>query len=406
VVKNKKHRDISEKLWKLPAGTLNPKPGSPYLTMLRDLEDEKIKFYWVQVCNPFQNTANLNHWLKAAREKDNFIVVSDPYPTISAQVADLILPSAMLYEKWGAYGNAERRTQHWREQVSPPGEAKGDLWHVMEFSKRFTLKEVWTPELIQAGSQQFGYHADMTLYELLYAPPEAKKFQWPDPIAQGHANHIAEETGFFVHKYLWEEYRQFGLGKAHDLASFDTYHKVRGLRWPVVNGKETQWRFKEGYDPYVDPGKGFDFYGNRGKKGMDGKAVIWFRPFAEPPESPDAEYPFWLSTGRVLEHWHSGSMTMRVPELYRAVTNALLYMHPADAEKQGLKRHDLAVIESRRGTVKAYVETEGRNKPPQGLVFVPWFDTRVLINKVTLDATCPISKQTDFKKCAVKVYKA
>ena len=71
-----------------------------------------------------------------------------------------------------------------------------------------------------------------------------------------------------------------------------------------------------------------------------------------------------------------------------------------------LKRHDLAVFESRRGTVKAYVETEGRNKPPQGLVFVPWFDTRVLINKVTLDATCPISKQTDFKKCAVKVNKA
>jgi len=406
VVKNKKHRDISEKIWKLPAGTLNPKPGSPYLTMLRDLEDEKIKFYWVQVCNPFQNTANLNHWLKAARENDNFIVVSDPYPTASAQVADLILPSAMLFEKWGAYGNAERRTQHWREQVSPMGESKGDLWHITEFSKRFTLKEVWTPELIKAGAEKFGYHEQMTLYELLFATKEAKKFEWPDPIAQGHANHIAEEAGFFIQKYLWEEYRQFGLGKAHDLASFDTYHKVRGLRWPVVNGKETQWRFKEGYDPYVDPGNGFDFYGNRGKKGMDGKAVIWFRPYAEPPESPDSDYPMWLSTGRVLEHWHSGSMTMRVPELYRAVPNALVFMNPEDASKLGLKRNDLAVVESRRGQIKAYVETQGRNQMPPGLVFVPWFDIRVLINKVTLDATCPISKQTDFKKCAVKVYKA
>jgi nitrate reductase NapA len=64
------------------------------------------------------------------------------------------------------------------------------------------------------------------------------------------------------------------------------------------------------------------------------------------------------------------------------------------------------VVESRRGQIKAYVETQGRNQMPPGLVFVPWFDIRVLINKVTLDATCPISKQTDFKKCAVKVYKA
>ncbi len=63
-------------------------------------------------------------------------------------------------------------------------------------------------------------------------------------------------------------------------------------------------------------------------------------------------------------------------------------------------------IESRRGKVKARVETRGRNLPPKGLIFVPFFDEQVLINKVTLDATCPISKEPDFKKCAVKIYKA
>lgn len=57
--------------------------------------------------------------------------------------------------------------------------------------------------------------------------------------------------GFFVQKYLWEEYRKFGLGHGHDLADFDTYHKVRGLRWPVVNGKETQWRFNTKFDYYA-----------------------------------------------------------------------------------------------------------------------------------------------------------
>ena len=93
------------------------------MKIMRDLEDGKIKFIWVHVNNPWHNTANANHWIKAAREMDNFIVVSDPYPGISAKVADLILPTAMIYEKWGAYGNAERRTQHWRQQVLPVGEA-------------------------------------------------------------------------------------------------------------------------------------------------------------------------------------------------------------------------------------------------------------------------------------------
>jgi nitrate reductase NapA len=113
----------------------------------------------------------------------------------------------------------------------------------------------------------------------------------------------------------------------------------------------------------------------------------------------------WLTTGRVLEHWHSGTMTRRVPELHRAVPTALLYMHPADAKARGLDRKDMAWIESRRGKIKAVVETKGRNTMPKGTVFVPWFDENVFINKVTLDATCPISKETDFKKCAVKIYK-
>ena len=99
-------------------------------------------------------------------------------------------------------------------------------------------------------------------------------------------------------------------------------------------------------------------------------------------------------------------MTRRVPELHRAVPHAQLFMHPEDAKARGLARHDVAWIESRRGRVRLRVETEGRYRVPRGLVYVPWFDEGVFINKVTLDATCPISKQTDFKKCAVKVMRA
>ena len=449
VVANPKHREVSEKLWKLPKGTLNPKVGTHIMKIFRDLEDGKIKFAWVNVCNPFMCSANANHWLKAARNMDNFIVVSDSYPGVSAKVADLVLPVAMIYEKWGAYGNAERRTQHWKQQVVPVGHAMPDLWQYVEISKRFKLKDVWGAQKIPGlkdglpdvlgEAQKMGYSPEDTLFDVLFANEEAKSYAWPDPIGEGHYNteaagdgreiegtdgKIWKGYGFFIQKYLWEEYRKFGEGKAHDYADFDTYHKVRGLKWPVVDGKETQWRFNAKYDPYArkaNTGE-FAFYGKALKtipqgtlKGPDGSkpkvdltnmAKIFFRPYMDPPEMPDNNYPLWLCTGRVLEHWHSGTMTMRVPELYRAVPEALCYMHPDDARKFGVEQGDLIWIVSRRGKVKAHVETRGRNRTPKGLIYVPWFDEKVLINKVCLDATDPISKQTDFKKCAVNIVKA
>ncbi|MCB1737989.1 MAG: molybdopterin-dependent oxidoreductase, partial [Gammaproteobacteria bacterium] len=442
VVMLKPHRDFSEKLWKLPPLTLNPKVGSHITDILRGLEDGRIKFSWVQVNNPFQATTNANHWIKAAREMDNFIVVSDPYPGVSAKVADLILPSAMIFEKWGAYGNAERRTQHWREQVPPPGQARSDVWQMLEFAKRFKLKDVWGQKTVKgikaadgftentlpdvlAEAQKMGYSPDMSLYEALFATPENRKVAWPDPVAKGHDNHTVKALGedWFVEKALFNEYRQFGVGHAHDLAEFDAYFgdKVRGLKWPVVDGKETPWRFNEKYDSYVTKGAGIEFYGkamkaipqgdlngvtNPEKIKLAGKAKIFFRPYAAPAEQPDEAYPLWLCTGRVLEHWHTGTMTRRVPELHRAVPTAQLFMNPVDAEKLGLKRNDIALVESRRGQIKAVVETQGRNRMPSGSVFLPFFDESVFVNKLTLDATCPISKEPDFKKCAVKVSKA
>jgi nitrate reductase NapA len=99
-------------------------------------------------------------------------------------------------------------------------------------------------------------------------------------------------------------------------------------------------------------------------------------------------------------------MTRRVPELHRAVPEAVLFMHPDDAQARGIQRGMKVKVASRRGEITLAVETKGRNKVPRGLVFVPFFDEGRLVNKLTLDATCPISKQTDYKKCAVKVVRA
>ncbi len=394
VVTNKDHRDIAEKIWKLPPGTIPDKPGFHAVQQNRKLKDGELNAYWVMCNNNMQAAANLmEEGLPGYRNVENFIVTSDPYPTVTCQASDLILPTAMWVEKEGAYGNAERRTQAWYQQVSAPGESRSDLWQIMEFTKRFKMEEVWTDELLAAMPEYRG----KTLYEVLFRNGQVDRF------AEAEARELNDEShaqGFYVQKGLFEEYASFGRGHRHDLAPYDRYHRERGLRWPVVDGKETLWRFREGADPYVKAGAGFEFYGHK-----DGKANIIFAPYEKPPESPDAEYDLWLATGRVLEHWHSGSMTQRVPELHRAVPDALCYVHPNDASSRGLRRGDEVLVRSRRGEIRCRVETRGRNRPPEGLVFVPWFDARVLINKVTLDATDPLSKQTDFKKCAVKLVK-
>lgn len=137
----------------------------------------------------------------------------------------------------------------------------------------------------------------------------------------------------------------------------------------------------------------------------DGKANIFALPYEPPAESPDGEYDLWLVTGRVLEHWHTGTMTRRVQELHRAVPNAVVFINPKDAQKRGVRRGQEIRVKSRRGEMVSRIETNGRNRPPEGMIFVPFFDESQLINKLTLDATCPISLETDFKKCAVKIEK-
>ncbi|MDH5409930.1 MAG: nitrate reductase catalytic subunit NapA [Alphaproteobacteria bacterium] len=394
VVMKEEHRKIAEEKWQLPEGTIPPKPGFHAVLQNRKLKDGDLNVYWVMCNNNMQAAPNMNEegW-PGYRNPENFIIVSDPYPTVTTLAADLILPTAMWVEKEGAYGNAERRTQFWRQQIKAPGESRSDLWQVVEFSKRFKVEEVWPADLIAKKPEYKG----KTLYDILFANGKVDKFPLTET-QDGFDNDESVHFGYYIQKGLFEEYADFGRGKAHDLAPFDMYHKTRGLRWPVIDGKETLWRFREGYDPYVKPGNRVEFYGK-----PDGKAAIFALPYEPPAEEPDQEFDFWLVTGRVLEHWHSGSMTRRVPELHRAFPNAVLFMSPDDAAKRGFKRGQTVRLSTRRGSLLTTVETKGRNVMPEGVVFIPWFDEGQLVNKLTLDATCPISKETDYKKCACKV---
>ncbi len=413
VVAKDAHCKFAEKTWQLPEGTIpranDKKLGKTLIhavAMHRALKDGKMNCFWVMCNNNLQAAPNMNdEGYPGWRNPDNFITVSDPYPTISAMGADLILPTAMWTEKEGGYGNAERRTQFWRQQVKPPGEARSDVWQIIEFSKYVKIKDVWPDELIAAKPE----YADKTLYEVLFANGQVDKFPAPqvtDEAGNSYDNDESEDFGFYVQKGLFEEYRLFNSvpgipKKGHEMADYDAYHRTRGLRWPIIDGKETLWRFREGYDPHVKKGEGVNFYGK-----PDGRANIITAPYEPAAEPPDAEYDLWLCTGRVLEHWHSGSMTKRVPELHRAYPDAVLYMNPKDAKARKLRNGSKVKLSTRRGEVTTRVDTRGRNKPPEGLVFITFFDPSRLVNKLTLDQTDPLSKETDYKKCACKVEKA
>jgi nitrate reductase NapA len=210
-----------------------------------------------------------------------------------------------------------------------------------------------------------------------------------------------------VDAHLFDEYRAFSRMKHKDLAPYEEYVRARGLRWPVVERDgawhETRFRFVEGEDPYVAEGRGVQFYHS---STHDDRAQIWFHPYEPPPEVPDDDYPFWLCTGRVLEHWHTGTMTMRIPPLRRAMPQAYVEVNAEDARRLGIASGDLVTLESRRGRLDIVAWIDGRGAPPPGTVFVPFFDERLRINDLTLEAHDPFSKQPDYKKCAVRISRA
>ncbi len=383
-------RDKAEKIYNVPHGRIKEKPGYHTVDLWKKFSTPKeqggdIHTIWVQVTNPGQTLPNAHALVDPSRKlKDKFLIVSDVYPTATTRVADLILPSAMWVEKNGMVGNSERRTQQWFKMVSPPGKARDDLWQIMAVAHE--------------------------LYERGHAGMRDKDGRFLFHVERGgEAVPIWDFAHYYdvnVDEHLFEEYRKFTRYKHKDLAPYREYVKARGLRWPVVQQKngswrETRFRFSGFDDPYCE-GKEIRFYHSPTK---NDRAQIWFRPYVPPPEVPDTEYPLWLCTGRVLEHWHSGSMTMRIPQLRGAMPRAYVELHRDDARRMDVRDGEVVRLETRRGFLDLPVWIDGRGKPPPGTVFVPFFDESLPINRLTLEAHDPFSKQPDYKKCAVRLRK-
>jgi nitrate reductase (cytochrome) len=350
-VTNAEDRAFAAGIWGVPADRIDPRPTHHTVSMFRALDRGDIRFLWIQVTNPMVTMPNLTRYRDAAQKDGRFIVVSDVYPTPTTDLADVILPSALWIEQEGLFGNSERRTQHFEQMVEPPGDAMSDTWQIIEVARRLGFRDL---------------------------------FPWD------RATHIAD---------IWAEYIRFHDDDTHRMAPMSELRARPGVMWPYVDGRETKWRYNTALDPAADPARGdFDFYGK-----PDGRAWIWIRPYEPPPEVPDDEFPFWLNTGRVLEHWHTGSMTRRIPTLHRAVPRAYVEVNGDDARELGIREGEDVRLVSRRGSLVLEARIDYRAQPPRGQVFVPFFDESKLVNELTLDAYCPISAQPDYKKCAVRV---
>jgi nitrate reductase NapA len=393
LVAKEPHRQQCEAHWNLPAGRINPVPGYHTVQMFEKFctptdKGGDIDTIMVQVTNPGHTLPNLKKLYQAkVGLDDKFLIVSDVYPTASTEIADLVLPAALWVEKNGVYGNSERRTQQWFKMVQPPGEAREDLWMTLAVARR--------------------------VFELGHPGMKDKdgKFIFNFKNIDGTEVPVWDYAHFHdinVDRELYENYRPLTHMKHKHVAPYDQLASHTGMRWPVVeqpdgSWRETRWRFSEFDDPFVAKGKGIEFYHSVTE---DGRAQIWFCPFERHPEEPDEEYPFWLCTGRVVEHWHSGTMTMRVPQLRGAMPNAYCEVNPADAAAAGIANGDDIIVSTRRGDIKLTAWLNGRGRPPKGSLFVPFFDEKRLINLITLDAYCPISKEPDYKKCAARIRKA
>ncbi len=414
VVKSAKDRHELEKIWGVPKGTIPPKPGHHTVKMFSAVsfteEDkkrfgfkdprDKIRFIWINETSPLQSLPNLRRFVEAFAKDDVFVVVSDIFPTRTTEYANLILPAAFHFEKTGVYGCTERRSQLTPKAVKAPGEAMPEAWMVVKFA--------------QVLAKKLEKESDPRLRKRAYTVYKAV-----EPFIK-----VAEEDPWYgLSKAIWNEYAgKVTKGRDSDLSGA-TYEvlleRPDGVQWPaptveIARKGGTLRRFVVGKDPiatelarkYPEKFKGWKVidYGHLHK---DYRFWAWLRPYKGPAEAPDAEYPFYLSTGRVIDHWHTSSMTGRIPELMRDYPHAWVEINPKDAERLGIGPGDLVLIETRRGRniIPARISTQ--QGPMEGMVFVYWYDQdkNRMINFCTKDAFDPGSKEPEYKICACRIRK-
>jgi len=317
--------------------------GRAYPDIVNAVLSGRIKGLWVVATNPvvsFPNRATL----EAALGRLDLLVVQDAFATPTSALADVVLPAAVWGEKDGTYTNSERRVSRVRAAVAPPGEARTDFDIVLALSERWGCRD-----------ELFG--------------------GWTSP------------------RDAFEEWRRVSAGRPCDYSGI-TYERIDaagGVQWPCPAG-----------DPSVPLGGTQRLYTDGRYHRPGGRPLV--RAVEPRPirDRPRRAYPLLLNTGRTVEHWHTRTKTGRVPILEQLAPEAWIEIHPDDAAALGVRSGDLVRVVSERGEVpqlRARVTSTVR----AGEVFVPFHWDERCANRLTDDEFDPISREPNYKQCAVRV---
>ena len=337
VLEKEEDRETIANFWGIDKEFFPKKRGLFQTDIFPAIETGQIKGLWIVATNPMTSMSNTDR-IRKTLEKLEFLVVQDAYQDCeSNQYANVYLPAGVWAEKEGCFTNTERRVNLIRNVIKPYKESKPDLWIFNQIAKRFE---------------------------------QGQKMKFPETASE-----------------VFDELRVLSKGRMLDYSgmSHDKIEQQRGIQWPCTEGAETG-------SPRLYTDGVFQY--------SDGKAKLLALPFIDNNEVPDDEYPFWMNSGRVVEHFHTRTRTGKVGNINKFSPTPYMEMNPDSARELGIRNGEYARLTSRRGDAVVMVQLTHRVAP--NMVFIP-FHFHDCVNRLTLGLLDPHSRQPAFKQCAVKI---
>ncbi len=338
-LENPDHREEIGKFWGVDPEFFPKKRGLFQTDIFPAIETGQIKALWLVATNPMTSMPNSAR-IRKTMEKLEFCVVQDSYEDVETeQYAHVYLPASIWAEKKGCFTNTERRVNITRPIVKPHGNSKPDQWIFSQLAQRWE---------------------------------QGQKMKFPLDTEE-----------------VFEEMKILSKGKGRNLdisgMTHDLIESKRGIQWPMREGdtEGTARLYSDGVFPYPD-----------------GKAKLLALPFINNNETPDEDFPFWLNSGRVVEHFHTRTRTGKVGNCNKFSPTPYMEMNPDAAAELGVEHMSYVRLVSRRGDAVVMVQLTQR--VPFNMVFIP-FHFHDCVNRLSLGLLDPHSRQPAFKQCSVRV---
>lgn len=365
ILENPAHRKEVANFWNVDEDFFPEKVGLKETDIFPAVESGKIKALWIVATNPLTSMPN------TARIRENFknvefCVVQDSYEDCeTAQYANVYLPGAVWAEKTGVFTNTERRVNLTRQVAQPPGDSKADLWIFNQLAKRWDN------------------HKKMNFPETAEGVFEEMKWLSANGDSVNGKERMLDISGM----------------------SHDKIEASRGIQWPYRADNASLNQYEADQKPNDNPESVLGnqrLYTDGVFQFPDGRAKILSLPFNDNNERPDGEYPFWLNSGRLVEHFHTRTKTGKVGNCNKFSPTPFMEMNPDAAAELGIKQMEYVRCVSRRGDAVVMVQLTQR--VPKNMVFIP-FHFYNCINRLSLGLLDPYSRQPAFKQGAIRIEK-